>query len=347
MKLAVAMVFLPSSARGLLRAGTSFARGARSWRTFASISEPEVDNRVPVTLLSGFLGTGKTTLLRHTLQNKQGLKVGTVVNDMAAVNVDAKLVRQDEEDFVELENGCMCCTMAEELFTSVGQLISVNEMRNPGTSYDHILIESSGISEPRAVRDNFQDAEAYGMGLLEQVRLDTLVTLVDCAAFLDAYESSQKIRDRPDLGDGGPNKESDSEAALAEQFGPGRQVLDLDAAVSGQRAVVDLLVEQVECADVVVLNKVDLVTPEQLDFVRTVVGALNPSASVVEAEFGAVNLEEVLGAAKAEGAANFGIVDEHKAAVTAAKQAAAAACAEPACTDPTHDHSHSHNHAAE
>jgi hypothetical protein len=165
--------------------------------------DEEDDQRVPVTLLSGFLGSGKTSLLQHVLANKEGLRVGVVVNDLAAVNVDAKLVRQGAHfsgDFVELANGCMCCTMADELFGSVAQLVAVNELRHPGRPYDHIVIESSGVSEPRAVRDNFQDGEAMGLSLLDKVRLDTLITVVDSSSFLGAYESSQRVKDRPDLG---------------------------------------------------------------------------------------------------------------------------------------------------
>lgn len=174
--------------------------------------------KVPVTLLSGFLGAGKTTLLKSMLENKQDLRLGVIVNDMASVNVDSKLIRSSSSaeggddrsdgpssdgagggDFVELQNGCMCCTMADELFTSLAQLITMNELRG-GAPYDHIVIESSGISEPRAVRDNFQDAEAYQMALLERLQLDTLVTVVDAAAFMQVYCSAESLGDRPDLG---------------------------------------------------------------------------------------------------------------------------------------------------
>lgn len=111
------------------------------------------------------------------------------------------MLQNDQDDFVELQNGCMCCTISEELFTSLAQLVSMNLLRAPDSPFDHIVIEASGISEPRAVRDNFQDAEAYEMPLLDKVQLDTLVTVVDAAAFLDAYESRQSIAERPDLGE--------------------------------------------------------------------------------------------------------------------------------------------------
>ena len=334
--LVVAAALAPTAV-GLVHRGVF---GRRLWPRGGSILDAtnsdeggEEDNRVPITLLSGFLGSGKTSLLQHVLTNKEGLRVGVIVNDMASVNVDAKLVSRASDgggDFVELANGCMCCTMADELFTSVAQLMSANEIRNPGKPYDHILIESSGISEPRAVRDNFQDGESYEMSLLDRVKLDTLVTVVDSSAFLGAYESTDRLANRPDLGSNDAG--NDPSFAMAVYDG------------SAQRAVVDLLVEQVECADVVLLNKVDLIAAEPRALLKQVVHALNPLAQVHECEFGRVErLAQVLAAARGEGTAALGIVDEHKSSVQAASSAAdAVACADPGCSDPTHDHSHSH-----
>ncbi|CAM9680657.1 unnamed protein product, partial [Hapterophycus canaliculatus] len=166
--------------------------------------EGESDDRVPITLISGFLGAGKTSLLQSLLKNRQGVRIGMVVNDMAEVNVDAKLVRDDPNalgagaDSVELQNGCICCSMSQELFVSVSQLVEMSEAK--GTPYDHVVIESSGISEPKSVRSVFQDAESYEVKLMDKVRLDTMVTVVDAGAFLEAYTTGDRMMQRPDLG---------------------------------------------------------------------------------------------------------------------------------------------------
>ncbi|CAN0055265.1 unnamed protein product, partial [Discosporangium mesarthrocarpum] len=144
------------------------------------------DLRMPITLISGFLGAGKTSLLKSMLRNREGLRIGMIVNDMAEVNVDAKLVRDDpnarmgEADSVELQNGCICCSMKEELFVSMDQLVSLS--RAKGKLYDHIVIESSGISEPKAVRSTFQSAEAFGVPLLDEVlkALNPHAKIVSC-----------------------------------------------------------------------------------------------------------------------------------------------------------------------
>ena len=337
-------------------------------RTLSStVAEPGT-NKVPVTLLSGFLGTGKTTLLRNLLEEAsqdKDSKVGVVVNDMAAVNIDAKITArrldldetnapkmQGAAEFVEIGDGCVCCSMADELFTTLAELAAVSSMK--GYRYNHIVIEATGIAEPRSIRDQFQDAEAAGMPLMEEVELSTLVTVVDSAAFLDAYAETASIAQRPDLA---APVDDDPSPFLMARFDH-----------SLQRSVVDLLVEQVECADVLLLNKKDLVTEKQMDRLAEIMRALNPTAIVKRCEFGDAALNEVLGVAGEEGAARVGPVDEHKVAVAASKGASCddpdcsdpshlhahdakhekeeEACADPACTDPTHDHSHkAHDHA--
>ena len=331
----------------------------------STVAEPGA--KVPVTLLSGFLGTGKTTLLRNLLEEAsqdKDSKVGVVVNDMAAVNIDAKITArrldldennnqkmQGAAEFVEIGDGCVCCSMADELFTTLAELAAVSSMK--GYRYNHIVIEATGIAEPRSIRDQFQDAEAAGMPLMEEVELSTLVTVVDSAAFLDAYAETASIAQRPDLA---APVDDDPSPFLMARFDH-----------SLQRSVVDLLVEQVECADVLLLNKKDLVTEKQMDRLAEIMRALNPTAIVKQCEFGDAALNEVLGVAGEEGAARVGPVDEHKVAVAASKGAACddpdcsdpshlhahdakhekeEACADPACTDPTHDHSHkAHDHA--
>ena len=308
----------------------------------STVAEP--GSKVPVTLLSGFLGTGKTTLLRNLLEEAsqdKDSKVGVVVNDMAAVNIDAKITARrldlDETDgpkmqgaaeFVEIGDGCVCCSMADELFTTLAELAAVSSMK--GYKYNHIVIEATGIAEPRSIRDQFQDAEAAGMPLMEEVELSTLVTVVDSAAFLDAYAETASIAQRPDLA---APVDDDPSPFLMARFDH-----------SLQRSVVDLLVEQVECADVLLLNKKDLVSEKQMDRLAEIMRALNPTAIVKQCEFGDAALNEVLGVAGEEGAARIGPVDEHKVAVAASK---GAACDDPACTDPSHLHAHdAHDHAA-
>ena len=297
------------------------------------------EKKVPVTLLSGFLGAGKTSLLQSLLKTAASdadLKVGVVVNDMAAVNIDAKLVHspfegsgQDQPaEFVEIGDGCVCCSMADELFTTLAELAAVSSMK--GYKYNHIVIEATGIAEPRSIRDQFQDAEAAGMPLMDEVELSTLVTVVDSAAFLDAYAETASIAQRPDLA---APVDDDPSPFLMARFDH-----------SLQRSVVDLLVEQVECADVLLLNKKDLVSEKQMDRLAEIMKALNPTAIVKQCEFGDAALHEVLGVAGDEGAARIGPVDEHKVAVAASK---GAACDDPACTDPSHLHAHeAHDHAA-
>jgi G3E family GTPase len=368
-----------------VRALQGAARLRAPLRALATTGGAEA-GKVPVTLLSGFLGTGKTTLLRNLLEEAsedKDKKIGVVVNDMASVNIDAKITArrlefdeseptmQGAAEFVEIGDGCVCCSMADELFTTLAELSAVSSMK--GYRYNHIVIEATGIAEPRSIRDQFQDAEASGMPLMDEVELHTLVTVVDSAAFLDAYAETASIAQRPDLA--APADDDDPSPFLMARFDH-----------SLQRSVVDLLVEQVECADVLLLNKKDLVSQAQMDRLSAIMRALNPNAVVKQCEFGDASLSEVLGVAGEEGAARIGPVDEHKVAVAASKGAAciepdcsdpshlhahdahdhaepevctdpthdhshkdaAAACADPVCTDPTHDHGHkAHDHAAE
>ncbi|WP_339257138.1 GTP-binding protein [Paenibacillus sp. FSL R5-0713] len=221
--------------------------------------------QIPVTVLSGYLGSGKTTVLNHVLNNRQGLKVAVIVNDMSEVNIDAALVKGEaslsrtEEKLVELSNGCICCTLRDDLMQEIEKL--VNEGK-----YDYILIESTGISEPVPVAQTFTYAdEESGIDLTSLARLDCLVTVVDANRFWHDFGSGQSLLDR--------NQATGDEDT---------------------RDVVDLLIDQIETCDVLLLNKCDLVDDTELNKLEGIIRKLQPNAKIIRTENGQVNPSEIL-----------------------------------------------------
>ena len=221
-------------------------------------------NRLPVTVLSGFLGAGKTTVLSHILNNRQNKKVAVIVNDMSEINIDASMVKNEvslnhsEEKLVEMSNGCICCTLREDLLLEVNKLAKDNK-------FDHLVIESTGISEPLPVAETFTFADENGVSLSEVAKLDTMVTVVDAVNFLKDYEDAKYLQE------------------TGESLGE-----------DDERSVADLLVDQIEFADVILISKTDLVESKDVDKLKAIITNLNTNARILPITMGEVEIDNVL-----------------------------------------------------
>ena len=360
---------------------------------------------IPVTILAGFLGSGKTTLLQNILQQQQqpsqNLRIAVIVNDVAAMNIDRKLLRSSPPvsggssssgsgsggggnsrttataaaGILELQNGCACCSKAEELLTSLADMVTLNDLREPEEQFDHIVIELSGIANPANIRSLWHDAMFYQMPLMDRVVLDTMVTVVDCSNLMNYLHSSATTA-TPELFSENNNSDRDSIDNSSNNNSNYSSDIMED---TQEESVAELMVAQIEISDIILLNKIDLLgrgrtytnnndeddryesnnnnnnDQDELNQITDLLYRLNPRANHIPTVFANVPLVSVLGRARGQGVALAGILDDHKDAVQfaatstttptpVADDTSSSSCGDPKCTDPTHAHDHHHHH---
>ena len=223
-----------------------------------------METQLPVTVLSGFLGAGKTTVLSHILNNREGKKVAVIVNDMSEINIDANMVKNEvslshkEEKLIEMSNGCICCTLREDLLLEVNKLAKDNR-------FDYLVIESTGISEPLPVAETFTFADENGVSLSDVASLDTMVTVVDAVNFLKDYDEAKYLKE--------------SGESLGED---------------DERSVADLLVDQVEFADIILISKTDLVEASDVERLKAILKTLNTHAQIIPISHGKIDIDRVI-----------------------------------------------------
>jgi len=287
----------------------------------SSLTSDSKQQPIPMTLLSGFLGSGKTTTLKHLLENAEGVKIGVIVNDVASVNIDAKLVSATNQGIVELQNGCACCSLADELLTSVQTLLQKKQ------GFDALVVELSGVADPVSVKSNWQTAKLQGHPVTYETDVTKVVTVVDACTFGTDYMTWDVAGERD-----GWTEEGDD--------------------CAGMRKVPELLAEQVEAADLLIINKIDLAGPEQVEIASSVARGLNAKADMQQVEFGRVSPTRILELPKQKETVDKEHSHGHDHDCTEpdctdqshshSHDNSAVDCTDPGCTDESHSHSHEH-----
>ncbi|CAB9524027.1 CobW domain-containing protein [Seminavis robusta] len=297
----------------------------------ADLDQESITKKTPIILLAGFLGTGKTTTLKHLLENTEGSRIGVIVNDVASVNIDAKLVssmpESASEDMIELQNGCACCSLSDELFTSVETLFQPKRSgilrRKKAREYDAIVVELSGVADPQAVRATWTAAAGSDrFPATEMAEISKIVTMIDSCTFATDYMTWDAVAQRPGWAEPGDD-------------------------CAGNRKVAELLAEQVEAANLILVNKIDMATEEEVEVSSKVARALNEKATLHNVAFGKISPSEILELGTTDLLVDFKEEKDEAAAETSGhSHGHDHACEEPGCTDESHDHSHD-SHACE
>ena len=317
-----ALMVTPSTPAIMIKTRCGVRRSMASSSTVvedvAQLDQDAVSPKTPIILLAGFLGTGKTTALKHLLENTEGSKIGVIVNDVASVNIDAKLVssmpESASEDMIELQNGCACCSLSDELFTSVETLFQPKKKTNEPRNYDAIVVELSGVADPMAIAATWKAAAGSDrFPATEFASISKIVTMIDACTFATDYMTWDEAAARPGWVETGDD-------------------------CAGHRKVAELLAEQVEAANLILVNKVDMATREEVDVSTKVARALNKDAVLYEVEFGKIKPTEILEmgttGVKTGPMENGNVVEKEKDDTV---------CEDVDCTDASHEHSHAHS----